>query len=152
MMLWMGVYIFQLPLPITRISTFQWHAHEMIYGLTMAVIAGFLLTAVKNWTGVQTLYGFGLLGLFGLWALPRILFLFGTPWIFVAGFFDLLFALCLIAAILNPIVKVKQWRHLGIIAILALLTVANGCFNLGAAGFVDQGRFIGIQGGLFLII
>lgn len=152
MMLWMGVYIFQLPLPITRISTFQWHAHEMIYGFAMAVIAGFLLTAVKNWTGVQTLYGFGLLGLFVLWGLPRILFLFGTPWIFVAGFFDLLFALCLIAAILHPIVKVKQWRQLGIIAILALLTVANGCFYLGAAGFVDQGIFFGIQGGLFLIV
>ena len=38
MLLWMGVYVLQLPLPITRISTFQWHAHEMIYGFAMAVI------------------------------------------------------------------------------------------------------------------
>jgi len=87
MTFWMGVYVLQLPLPITGISTFQWHAHEMIYGFAMAVIAGFLLTAVKNWTGVQTLYGLGLLGLFALWTAPRILFLFGTPWIFIAGFF-----------------------------------------------------------------
>ncbi|MFO1423778.1 MAG: NnrS family protein [Candidatus Competibacteraceae bacterium] len=152
MMLWMGVYVFQLPLPITRISSFQWHAHEMIYGFAMAVIAGFLLTAVKNWTGVQTLYGFGLLGLFTLWALPRVLFLFGTPLIFIAGFFDLLFALCLIGSILHPIVKVKQWRQMGIIVILALLASANGCFYLGAAGLIDQGMFFGIQGGLFLIV
>ena len=96
MMLWMDVYVFQLPLSIARISSFQWHAHEMIYGFTIAVIAGFLLTAVKNWTGIQTLHGFSLLGLFALWALPRVLFLFGTPLIFVAGFFDMLFVLCLI--------------------------------------------------------
>lgn len=152
MTLWMGVYVLQLPLPITRISTFQWHAHEMIYGFAMAVIAGFLLTAVKNWTGVQTLYGSGLLGLFALWMVPRILFLFGTPWIFIAGFFDLLFALGLIVSILYPIVKVKQWRQLGIIAILVLLAVANGCFYLGAAGLFDRGAYFGIYGGLFLIV
>ncbi|MBK8129335.1 MAG: NnrS family protein [Candidatus Competibacter denitrificans] len=152
MLLWMGVYVFQLPLPITRISSFQWHAHEMIHGFAMAVIAGFLLTAVKNWTGVQTLYGFGLLGLFALWALPRILFLFGTSWILIAGFFDMLFALCLIGSILYPIVKVQQWKQLGIVVILALLAVANGCFYLGAAGFVEQGVFFGIHGGLFLIV
>lgn len=152
MMLWMGIYVLQLPLPITRISTFQWHAHEMIYGFAMAVIAGFLLTAVKNWTGVQTLYGSGLLGLFALWTAPRILFLFGTPWIFIAGFFDLLFALGLIGSILHPIIKVKQWKQLGIIVILVLLASANGCFYLGAAGLIEQGVFFGIHGGLFLIV
>jgi len=150
MSLWMGVYVFQLPLPITGISSFQWHAHEMIYGFAMAVIAGFLLTAVKNWTGVQTLYGFGLFGLVALWMLPRILFLFGTPWIFIAGFFDLLFALCLIGSILYPIIKVKQWKQLGIIAVLALLTSANGCFYLGAAGLINQGVFFFFFCGLFL--
>ena len=152
MTFWMGVYVFGLPLPITGISPFQWHAHEMIYGFAMAVIAGFLLTAVKNWTGVQTLYGSGLLGLFALWTAPRILFLFGTPWIFIAGFFDLLFALGLIGSILHPIIKVKQWKQLGIIVILVLLAAANGCFYLGAAGLIEQGAFTGIHGGLFLII
>lgn len=152
MLLWMGVYVFQLPLPITRISIFQWHAHEMIYGFAMAVIAGFLLTAVKNWTGVQTLHGYGLLGLFTLWAFPRVLFLFGTPLIIVAGFFDILFVLCLIGSIMYPIMKVKQWKQLGIIVILTLLAAANGCFYLGAAGFIDQGVFFGIHGGLLLIV
>lgn len=152
MALWMSVYVFHLPVPLTGISAFQWHAHEMIYGFAMAVIAGFLLTAVKNWTGVQTLHGYGLLGLFALWVLPRILFLFGTPWIFVAGWFDMLFVLCLISSILYPIIQVKQWKQLGIIVNLALLAAANGCFYLGATGLIDQGAFIGIQGGLFLIV
>jgi uncharacterized protein involved in response to NO len=152
MALWMSVYVFHLPVPLAGISAFQWHAHEMIYGFAMAVIAGFLLTAVKNWTGVQTLHGYGLLGLFALWVLPRILFLFGTPWIFVAGWFDMLFVLCLISSILYPIIQVKQWKQLGIIVNLALLAAANGYFYFGATGLIDQGAFIGIQGGLFLIV
>ena len=152
MLFWMGVYVFHQPLPITGISIFQWHSHEMIHGFAMAVIAGFLLTAVRNWTGVQTLYGFALLGLLTLWLLPRVLFLLGTPLLFVAGFFDLLFALCLIGSIVYPIVKVKQWKQLGIIVILLLLAAANGCFYLGAAGLMDRGVFIGIYGGLFLIV
>ncbi|MEI2783822.1 MAG: NnrS family protein [Candidatus Competibacter sp.] len=48
--------------------------------------------------------------------------------------------------------KVKQWKQLGIIVNLALLAAANGCFYLGATGLIDQGAFIGIQGGLFLIV
>mgnify|MGYP001405317040 CR=1 FL=1 len=152
MLFWMGIYVFHQPLLITGISIFQWHAHEMIHGFAMAVIAGFLLTAVRNWTGVQTLYGFALLGLLTLWLFPRVLFLFGTPLLLVAGFFDLLFALCLIGAIFYPIVKVNQWKQLGIIVILVLLAAANGCFYLGAAGLMDRGVYIGIYGGLFLIV
>ncbi len=152
MLLWMGVYLWQWPLSITGISIFQWHAHEMIYGFAVAVIAGFLLTAVKNWTGVQTLHGVGLLALFGLWVAARVLWLFGTPLLFGAGFFDLLFMLGLIAAIVEPIRKVKQWQQSGIIAILVLLLLGNGLFYLGATGLVESGVFISLRGGLFLIV
>ena len=69
--LWTLVYGFRLPLPISGISAFQWHAHEMIYGYSLAVIAGFLLTAVRNWTGIPTLHGRALLGLFALWVAAR---------------------------------------------------------------------------------
>ena len=152
MVLWMGVYVFHLALPMRGISTFQWHAHEMIYGFAMAVIAGFLLTAVKNWTGVQTLYGLGLAILFGLWTIPRIIFLFGTSWLFIAAIFDILFMGALLGAIIYPIAKAKQWRQAGIVAILLLLTLGNLCFYLGAAGISERGAYIGIYGGLFLII
>lgn len=150
--LWMGVFVFQLPLQFKEINMYQWHAHEMVYGYSVAVIAGFLLTAVKNWTGEQTLYGPGLCGLFLLWAIARILFLFGTSFIFIAAFFDMLFMLCLIAAIAYPIVKTRQWRQTGILAKLILLTLGNGLFYLGAAGLIEQGIYWGIYGGLLLII
>ena len=150
--LWMGVYAFQLPLQIEGISIFQWHAHEMIYGFAVAVIAGFLLTAVKNWTGVQTLYGLGLLGLFALWAAARILFLFGTRFMGLAATLDILFILSLIVAVAYPVFKVRQWKQMGIMAKLALLAVGNSCFYLGAAGFIENGVYIGIYGGLYLII
>ncbi|MBK8537020.1 MAG: NnrS family protein [Candidatus Competibacteraceae bacterium] len=150
--LWMGVYAFQLPLQIEGISIFQWHAHEMIYGFAVAVIAGFLLTAVKNWTGVQTIYGLKLLVLFTIWAAARILFLFGTRFIVLAAILDVLFMLGLIVAVAYPVVKVRQWKQVGIMAKLALLAVGNSCFYLGAAGFIENGVYIGIYGGLFLII
>ena len=152
MLLWMDVYIHHWPVSVTGISIFQWHAHEMIYGFAVAVIAGFLLTAVKNWTGVQTLHGAGLMVLFVLWAVPRVLLLFGTSLVFVAGLFDLLFMLGLTVAIFQPINQVKQWKQAGILAILALLLIGNALFYLGAVGVVDNGVFIGIRGGLFLVI
>jgi len=150
--LWMGVFVFQLPLQFKGINMYQWHAHEMVYGYSVAVISGFLLTAVKNWTGEQTLYGPGLCGLFLIWVVARILFLFGTSFIFIAAFFDMLFMLCLISAIAYPIVKTRQWRQTGILAKLILLTIGNGLFYLGAAGMIEQGIYWGIYGGLLLII
>ena len=131
---------------------YQWHAHEMIYGYSVAVIAGFLLTAVKNWTGEQTLYGPGLFGLFMLWAVARISFLFGTSFIFIAALFDMLFMFCLISAIAYPIVKIRQWKQIGILTKLIFLTIGNGLFYLGAAELVGQGVYWGIYVGLFLII
>jgi uncharacterized protein involved in response to NO len=74
--LWMAVYVFQLSLPLQNLSPSQWHAHEMIYGYSMAVIAGFLLTAVRNWTQIQTPRGGPLIVLFSLWWTARILFFF----------------------------------------------------------------------------
>ncbi|RUQ29834.1 MAG: NnrS family protein [Candidatus Competibacteraceae bacterium] len=150
--LWMGVYAFQLPLPVEGISILQWHAHEMIYGFTMAVIAGFLLTAVKNWTGVQTLCGFSLLGLFTLWVAARILFLFGTRLIVIAAIPDMLFMLSLIIAVTSPVIQVKQWKQMGIMAKLLLLAIGNGCFYLGVAGVMTNGVYFGIYSGLFLIV
>lgn len=152
MLLWIGVYLWQWPVPITGVSTFQWHAHEMIYGFALAIIAGFLLTAVMNWTGVQTLHGRWLMALFVLWAIPRGLFLFGTALLPLAALFDLLFMLALIGAVLHPILKAKQWQQAGIMVILTLLLLGNGLFYLGATGVLTNGAFLGLRGGLFLII
>ena len=67
---WMLVYFTYLNLSTSNIYISQWHAHEMLYGYSMAVVAGFLLTAVKNWTGLPTASGRPLMVMFLLWCLP----------------------------------------------------------------------------------
>ncbi len=150
--LWMGVYLFQFPLLITKISHIQWHGHEMIYGFSMAVIAGFLLTAVKNWTGVQTLHGSNLFALFSLWMSGRILFLFGERFILIAAILDTLFLIGLTIAVAYPIVKVKQWKQMIILTQLALFVATSSFFGLGVAGIVEHGVYWSLYGGLYLII
>lgn len=152
MTVWIGSYILSLPLTIQNLSPMQWHAHEMLYGYGLAVIAGFLLTAVKNWTGVQTLHGKPLLGLFSLWAIARLLMLFGTSFISLAAIFDLLFGLLLIAAIAYPIIITRQWRQLPIVSKLIIIIAGNGLFYCGALGFADQLIPLSIYGALYLII
>ena len=124
----------------------------MIYGYSLAVIAGFLLTAVKNWTGIQTVKGLPLLLLFSLWMFARIMWMFGTQYLILAAFLDLLFALLLIICVCYPVIKVKQWRQLAVLPKLILLAVFNLLFYLGALELFEQGEYLGIYGGLYLII
>jgi uncharacterized protein involved in response to NO len=149
---WMGFYAFNLSLPIVGLSPFQWHAHEMIYGYSVAVIAGFLLTAVKNWTGIQTVHGLPLALIFCLWLTARLLFLFGTNYIQIATVFDLLFILAVIIATAIPIIQAKNYRQLGILSKLILLAVFNSLFYFGYFGALEQGLHWGIYGGLYLVI
>ena len=149
---WMGLFAFKISLPISGLSTFQWHAHEMIFGYAMAVIAGFLLTAVKNWTGIQTVHGMPLALMFCLWLIARLLFLFGSTFIHIAAVFDLLFILSVIIAAAYPIIKSKNWMQLGILSKLVLLAAANLCFYAGFMGFLEQGLYWGVYGGLYLVI
>ena len=151
-LLWSAVYIFKISLPVHSITIFQWHAHEMIYGYSVAVIAGFLLTAVKNWTGVQTVTGKPLLLIFSLWAIARLLFSSGISSFAIAGIFDVLFLLSVILSISHPIIKVKQWKQLPIVFILVLLMTGNIFFYLGVLDVVNNGIIWGIYGGLYLVI
>jgi uncharacterized protein involved in response to NO len=150
--LWMGVYVFGLSIPLSGLSIIHWHAHEMIYGYTLAVVAGFLLTAVKNWTGVQTIQYTQLKLLFSLWVAARICMLMGTQWIYLAALFDLSFNLWLFIAALTPVVRVKQWKQAGIISKLSLLGISNLLFYLGVIGVFQLGVYWGVFGGLYLLI
>lgn len=150
--LWMAVYVFGLSIPLSGLSSFHWHAHEMIYGYTIAVVAGFLLTAVKNWTGVQTIQYSQLKLLFSLWAAARICMLMGTQWIYLAALFDLCFNLWLFIAAIIPVIRVKQWKQVGIISKLSLLGISNLLFYLGVIGVLEQGVYWGIFSGLYLLI
>ncbi|GMR21352.1 MAG: NnrS family protein [Gammaproteobacteria bacterium] len=150
--LWSAIFLFQLPLSMQSITNSQWHAHEMIYGYSIAVIAGFLLTAVKNWTGIQTLHGKQLILLFSLWLVARLLFLLGTSYLFIAGIFDILFSILLAFSVAYPIIKVKLWKQLSILFVLILLITGNILFYLGALNVLDDGVYWGIYGGLYVLI
>jgi len=152
MVTWLLVYRFGLRLDLTGLSMFQWHAHEMLYGYSMAVIAGFLLTAAWNWTGQETASGAGLVLIFAFWALARVLMANGTSLLIYAAAADFFFMLSLGIAVGRPIIRVRQKRQAPVLLIIALLAAANLLFYLGAAGVVDQGVRLGIYLGLYLVL
>jgi len=149
---WLLVYRFGLQPDLAGLSIFQWHAHEMLYGYAMSVIAGFLLTAAWNWTGRETASGAGLALIFIFWVLARVLMANGTRFLIYAAAADLLFMLSLGIAVGRPIIKVRQKRQTMVLLIIALLAAANLLFYLGVAGLVDQGIRLGTHSGLYLVL
>ncbi len=104
-----------------------WHGHEMLFGFGVAIVTGFLLTAVKTWTGVPGLSGKLLASLVLIWLAGRVLIAFGNgiyPWIIAVV--DVSFLILSSLAMAYPVVKVKQWRNLIFIPILLLLASLNG--------------------------
>lgn len=149
---WIAIYTFTITLPIRNILPSQWHAHEMLYGYGMAVVAGFLLTAVKNWTGIQTPHGKSLFLLFALWVIARVLLLFGTLFLVWAAIADLLFGLLLTLAVAKPVVESRQWKQMAVVSKLLLLWVGNLLFYLGCYQLIDDGVLYAINGAVWLFI
>jgi uncharacterized protein involved in response to NO len=125
-----GLWVLTLTgvMPLAYPNPVAWHAHEMVYGYTIAVIAGFLLTAAKNWTGVPTPYGKSLAAIFLLWLAGRIAMALPVPPAFVF-FVDALFLPVLCFAVAKPIVKAKNWRNLGFVPMLLVLAGLNIAFH-----------------------
>lgn len=116
----------------------DWHSHEMLFGYASAVIAGFLLTAVRNWTNVDTISHTPLAILAGIWLLARILPFTPVPGIFIA-LVDVSFFLLLMLAIAHPIIKVKQWNNLIMVAILAMFLLADILVQAQHLGMMTTG-------------
>jgi uncharacterized protein involved in response to NO len=127
--LWLLAFFAKVTLP-TRLYGPSWHAHEMVFGFSAAVIAGFLLTAVRNWTNRPTPSGAPLAALSLLWVLGRVAILFdGALPIGVAPALDLAFLPAVAFAIARPIVAAKSARNYAFIALLAILSAANAVFH-----------------------
>ncbi|SIN86796.1 NnrS protein [Sulfurivirga caldicuralii] len=102
-----------------------WHGHEMVFGFGFAVITGFLLTAIRNWTGLQTLHRWPLALLALLWLTAR--FANAVDGGLIPAFiFDSLFGLGAADAITYPIVRARQWKQMGLIS--ALIRVLGPLF------------------------
>jgi uncharacterized protein involved in response to NO len=121
--------------PGGALDPITWHAHEMVFGFAVAVIAGFLLTAVGNWTARETAVGPWLLALAGLWLAGRVALLAGPalPARLVAAV-DLAFLPALAVALGRPIVQTKNHRNLVMIVVLAALWLCNLVIHLDGLG------------------
>ena len=108
-----------------------WHGHEMIFGFTMAVVAGFLLTAVMNWTGLPTISGAPLLFLFLVWCMARIFaFMPSSFSLWPAATCNILFIAFLTVAIMKPIIAVKQWKQSAVFSKLILILGSGIAFYI----------------------
>jgi uncharacterized protein involved in response to NO len=130
---WLAAYVHGYVLRADLPAMF-WHAHEMVYGFGMAVVAGFLLTAIPNWTGRLPVRGWALAGLAALWLAGRVGML-------VPGFavLDLAFPAALIAVVAREIVAGRNWRNLPMLGALALLLAGSVLFHLGIYAGVRLG-------------
>ncbi|NBC22986.1 MAG: NnrS family protein [Gammaproteobacteria bacterium] len=100
---------------------YLWHAHEMVFGFAPAVIVGFLLTAVRNWTGRPTPSGMGLAALLGLWLAARVLLLTGPG--VLAAVADGAFLLTAAAVLAIPLWRSRNRRNAFVVPLLTLLAV-----------------------------
>ena len=112
-----------------------WHSHEMLFGFSAAVIAGFLLTAVRNWTGLPTPSGAALAMLALLWLAARVMIIKGPA--SLAAVVDVAFLPALAIAIAGPILQSKNRRNYKVLAIILALAVAHGVFHLASLQYAE---------------
>jgi uncharacterized protein involved in response to NO len=129
MVLWIGLLSGSWSFAIGY-GAIAWHAHEFLFGYIAAVMTGFLLTAIPNWTGRLPLQGMPLLALFLLWLAGRVAMLL-TDWIGTgaAAIVDCVYLITVTAAISREIVAGSNWRNLRVVVLVALTAIANIVFQ-----------------------
>lgn len=103
-----------------------WHAHEMLFGFGAAIVAGFLLTAVQNWTAHPGVRSWPLALIVGMWVLPRCL----LPWFgednLILMALDLAWLPLCAWFLAKPVIMTRQWRNLFFVPLLLIMTLLNG--------------------------
>lgn len=116
-------------------TSLNWHAHEMLFGFTTAIIAGFLLTAVRAWTSQKTARGFWLFALVLLWLIPRILSPIPLSHLQLPiAILDILFLPCIALSIARPLLAAGNKRNYIMPIVLIMMTAANVAFHLQVLG------------------
>ncbi|EDP62363.1 NnrS [alpha proteobacterium BAL199] len=136
----------------TAFDPTTWHAHEMLFGFIQAAVAGFLLTAVPNWTGRMPIQG---------WSLGALALVFIAGRVAVAGsgvigplaaaVVDLAFPLLLLTALAREILTGRNWRNLPMLGALAALILANGLTHIEALGWASTGS-LGLRLGIAIVV
>jgi uncharacterized protein involved in response to NO len=119
----------------SRFDPLSWHIHEMLFGFVMAAIAGFLLTAIANWTRRLPVRGSSLALLAALWLIGRLACLV-SAWLpaWLAPVADLAFPGVFVLAVAREIVVGRNWRNLPMVAPVMVLLIANLLMHLEALG------------------
>lgn len=152
-LLWLPQYMGALTLP-THFSALDWHVHEMLYGYVAASIAGFLLTAIPNWTGRLPVSGWSLAGLAALWLAGRAAILLSAK---VGGLtaaaIDVGFLVVLAAVAAREIIVGKNWRNLRVLIVLGVLILGNVVFHAEVLleGAANYGTRIAIAAVMLLL-
>jgi uncharacterized protein involved in response to NO len=132
----------------------DWHIHEMLFGYLAAVMTGFLLTAIPNWTGRLPVQGMPLLVLVLIWLAGRFAVYFSGQigWM-AAAIIDCAFLLAVVFAAATEIVAGRNWRNLKVLIPVTVLLAANIVFHAEAhySGISDIGRRLGIGAAILLI-
>lgn len=124
-LIWTTLFVFALPYA-HAIPPQQWHAHEMIFGTYGAALAGFLTSAVPEWTDTQPRRGRNLLLLLGLWLPGRIVGLLGIEaLVFPVGVTDVAFLSLLFWYVLKPLLERRSTRHASFAIWVGLFALAE---------------------------
>lgn len=126
----------------------DWHVHEMLFGYLPGVVAGFLLTAVPNWTGRLPVMGWRLAGLWGLWLAGRAAMLASEPLGLAAPVIDSAFLIAFAAVVWREVLAGKNLRNVPVCGMVTLLALANVAFHLRAAwagiGMIPERLALGV--------
>src|SRR5690625_3455997 len=148
MALWIPMLTGAIALPIA-FDPASWHAHEFLFGYLGAVIAGFLLPAIPNWTGRLPIVGWPLAALCAAWVVGRIALGISADLrgLLVAAA-DLLFFVIFAAAIAREIISGRNWRNLIGLGMLSVMLIANAIFHWEAVNGFDAAHGVGLRLGL----
>ena len=142
---------FGIMIVIDNFNILLWHQHEILYGFVAAAIAGFILTAIPNWTGRLPIKNKPLAILVFLWILGRVGFLttaiFGT---ITTSLMDLPFLIVLVLVIMREIVSGKNWRNLPVIILILFFTLGNILVHLQIHEIIDSAE-LGMRLSIFLL-
>ena len=145
---WVAQFLGVLP-QAGFLSGSAWHTHEMVFGFACAVIAGFLFTAARNWTGLPTPTGRTLAALAALWLLGRVFMLTGPGWL--AAIVDIAFLPAIAWFLWQPLHRARN-RNQFFAVILLVLAVANCGFHLSHAGALALSPLDWVHGALLMVL
>ena len=146
--LWVAQYAGVLPAPYVRSPV--WHGHEMLFGYAMAVIAGFLFTAGRNWSGQATPTGAALAAYALLWIAGRILVL--TPFAIAAAAVNAAFPIAVAVGLAIPFAKSRNRRNYFFVVLLVLLGGAVLAMHLSWLGVLAWPERASLQAGLDVVL